>query len=222
MKFDDRQDISTADEQWLQSFAGEQVEDADPRDARAAGMIREAFLEHLEDHPGDGGSGDGAMFDPAEITDRQEKLRAKLMAKGKLPPRGGTVEQLPIRATSRWTRQLAMAAVLALGVGVGLHMIPQQNPGDERNLTERVARGLGDGVFYLQVSDPAADARTLGEALQRLGIESAVFEAEANWYVEVELPEALPSGVEALETRYGISLPAGGSVLVEFRRGGAD
>jgi len=178
------------DQDWIRVLAGEEAKDADMATVREARALRAAMLEYEQ-------------RDEAADFDGQRGLQQLLFRMRR--------EQLLTREKRRWNLviPMAIAATLALSVGIGIYMEREASTDD---LTK--TRGIGIAQT-LQVADPAATRDALVKDLTALGAQPKVREGQGAIVIEATWPVKPGEGHAAFLERHKLTAP--GEYVLEIR-----
>lgn len=195
------------DEDWAKILAGGDAEDADPKVRRNAQALRDALTRRLEAILVEGS-------DEAWLT----QLRAKIGA-GAQPATPSVMERIMTWMQGFSMPQLATAALLVLGIGVGLRLAMQDS---SDTVPEMVTREFPAGErIYLEVDDPAARQSSLAQALKTAGIEPRILSepgGEGAKIVQASIPLPIDAKLTLVLAQHGLGNFPGGDLDVGFRR----
>jgi hypothetical protein len=148
---------------------------------------------------------------PAADAAREAELIARARREGLI---GQGPAREPDRRTTRfagfpgWRGGLAVAAVAALAVGLGLFL--RTTPEVE------TVRSSPDGIVRLESADPAALKRALIEDLRAASVAVEGYEMLGRQGVDADLPQPLAPEVRQVLEKYRIEPPVNGMLRVEI------
>lgn len=193
--------MNPEDEQlWLDALAGRaRGQDSGTREASE---LRKAMLAHHTEAVTD---------EPAADAAREAELIARARREG-LMGQGSAREQdrraVRFARFQGWRGGLAVAAVAALAIGLGLFL---------RTTTEvETVRSAPDRIVRLESADPAALKRALIEDLRAASVAAEGYEMLGRQGVDAELPQPLAPEVRQVLEKYRIEPPVNGMLRVEI------
>lgn len=193
--------MNPEDEQlWLDALAGRaRGQDSGTREASE---LRKAMLAHHTEAVTD---------EPAADAAREAELIARARREG-LMGQGSAREQdrraVRFARFQGWRGGLAVAAVAALAIGLGLFL---------RTTTEvETVRSAPDRIVRLESADPAALKRALIEDLRAASVAAEGYEMLGRQGVDAELPQPLAPEVRQVLEKYRIEPPVNGMLRVQI------
>jgi hypothetical protein len=181
------------DNQWLDALAGRGRVDSPA--AREAAGLRDELLRMARE----------PALAPAQDSAREMNLIARARGEGLLP----RPKRTPLRWALAWNAGVAVAALAAIAIGIGLYMRATLD-------TEPVVRGTPDGIVRISAPDPVALKQQLIEELRAAGVSATGYELLGRHGVDADLPQPLTDAVRGVLEKHRIPAPPEGVLRVEI------
>jgi hypothetical protein len=181
------------DNPWLDALAGRGGVDS-PAAREAAGLRNEMLRMPRE-----------PAIVPARDGVREMNLIARARGEGLLPK----PKRTPLRWALVWNAGVAVAALAAIAIGIGLYTRATLD-------TEPVVRGTPDGIVRISAPDPVALKQQLIEELRAAGVSATGYELLGRHGVDADLPQPLTDAVRGVLEKHRIPAPPAGVLRVEI------
>jgi len=183
------------DQQWLDALAG-RAEPTTPA-AREAAALRRAMNEQA--------AADKEFIDvPGRDAEREESLLARARREGLLVDRRAARPWWAFQ----WNTGLAVAAVAAVAISLGLYV--------QLTIQPEVVRSSPDGVVRLTAEDPVKLKQELLRDLRAVGVQATGYELLGRQGVDADLPQPLTEAVREVLRKYRIAEPTDAVLRVEI------